>query len=109
MEQQKRIRIDFRDDEKEALLDTIDKVKNKQFVNIYHFFDNRTKRWHIFHHTEQNEECQAGFEEGLFVILKELDIRSYCIIIPKDNKIRVDRVFTNTGVYITNLDHNLEN
>ena len=107
MAENKRVGITFKEDEKLAILDTIDKIRNKKFVNIYFFFDNRTQKWHIFHHTEQNGECQTGFEEGLFVILKTLDIKSYCIIIPQQDKIRVDRVFTNTGIYISNLDHNL--
>lgn len=99
---------EFRYDEKEAILDTLDKVKNKPFTNIYHFFDFRTKRWHIFHHTEQNAECQTGFEEAIFSVLKTLDIRNYHIIMWKDGKIRLDKVFTNTGIYISNVDNNLE-
>lgn len=99
--------IKFNEDEIYAINSVIEQVKNKKFSNIYFFIDPKTNKWHIFHHTEQNGECQTGFEEGLFVILKTLDIKSYCIISIKDNKIKVDRVFTNTGIYISNLDHNL--
>lgn len=109
MAENKRISITFKEDEKLAILDTIAKVRNDKFINIYFFFDNRTQKWHIFHHSERDNKYQAGFEEGLFVILKTLDIKSYCIIIPQQDKIIVDRVFTNTNIYISNLDHNLEN
>lgn len=108
MEKDKKTNIIFEEDEKLAILDTIDKIRGNKFVNIYFFFDDRTQKWHIFHHTVQNGECQTGFEEGLFVILKTLEIENYLIIIPQQDKIRVDRVFTNTGIYISNLDHNLE-
>ena len=101
-------RIIFKEDEKDALLDVLEQIKGKKHTNIYYFFDYRTRLWHIFHHTEQNAECQTGFEEAMYTILKTLGIKSYCIVMWKDDKVNVDRVFTNTGIHISNIDHNLD-
>lgn len=97
----------FNEDELYAIQSVIEQVQGKEFCNIYFFIDKRTGKWHIFHHTEQNKECQLGFEEGIFTLLKTLEINHYYVIIPKKEGIRVDKIFTNTGIYLSNLNHNL--
>lgn len=99
--------VKFNGDEQYAIQQVIEQIRGKQFCNIYFFTDFRTGKWHIFHHTEQNKECQLGFEEGIFTLLRTLEIKYYYVIVANKDNIKVDKIFTNTSICLSNINHNL--
>lgn len=102
-----KLHFTFTDDEIYQLTYLIDKIKHKKNNNIYFFRDYR-RDYHIFHHTVDNSETHQGFEESLFVILKELRIPFYLIIkYNNEQGIKIDKVDTKTSLYFTNISHNL--
>lgn len=102
-----KVNFNFTDDEVYQINNLIDKIKHKKNNNIY-FFRDYKRDYHIFHHTVDNSETHQGFEEGLFVVAKELRVPFYLIIKYNDDRIKVDKVDTGTSLYFTNILHNLE-